>query len=374
FINLSVSDGHAETANLWYQIQQWVWSDDDNDNDGMPDNRERHFWGNLDHEPDVDEDNDGYTNIQEIGFQVPQYDQERIVPYSINVNEVNPVDPEVYPGHPKPPEVADDDDVVEEGFFDKIPLWLLLTLIATVVVILIIVVGIVVVIRLAKKKDEDEDRELEKKVADMERRQKELSTLYGVQKAGDAVGPDQSTLDDLTLDLGGQIYHEEGKRSLVSEREEEKKVRSGPVWEAGTGPLFEESAPGLEFGESMELDAMEIDPETTEIGHDSVDEDALEQSMGDLLDAAEEYDEEAVKNAGGGNVFVGALTMEEQIRMKQEGHTSPGGPRVPPPGQQPPSKEGAPPGQTPPTIQAAPMPRATYARPVQPQKKAPEEK
>ncbi|MGA1866205.1 MAG: hypothetical protein ACMUFK_01920 [Thermoplasmatota archaeon] len=373
FINLSVSDGHAETANLWYQIQQWLWSDDDNDNDGMPDKRETFFFGNLDHDPDVDEDSDGYTNIQEIGFQVPQYDQEKLVPYTINVNEVNPVDSEVYPGHPRPPKVDDDDDTTEEGFFDKIPLWLLLSLIATAVVVLAIAVGIVVVIRLAKKREEDEDMELEKKVADMERRQQELSSLYGVQKAGDAVGPDQSTLDDLTLDLGGQIYHEEGRQSLVSEKDEDKKVKSGPVWEAGTGPLFEESAPGLEFGESMEMDAMEIDPETTEIDHDSLDEDALEESMDDLLDAAEEYDEEAVKNAGGGNVLVGALTMEEQVRVKQQGGSYQDGPRVPPPGQQPPSMQRAPAGQTPPTMQAAPMPRPVYARPM-PQKKDQEEK
>ncbi|MGA1873193.1 MAG: hypothetical protein ACMUHY_05930 [Thermoplasmatota archaeon] len=372
-INLSVSDGHSETANIWYQIQQWVWSDDDNDNDGMPDKREIYFWRNLDHKPDVDEDNDGYTNIQEIGFQVPQYDEEKKIPYSIRSNEVNPLDPEVYPGHPKPAENPEEQTGDKEGFFESIPSWVYFLVLPIVVIVLIVVAGMVIVIRMARKKEEEEDEELEKRVADMERRQQELSSLYGVQKAGDAVGPDQSTLDDLTLDLGGQIYHEEGKQSLVSEKKkagqkEAEKVSSGPMWESGTGPKFEETAPGLTFGESMEMDTMEIDPETTEIGHDSVDEDALEDSMGALLSAADDYDEEAVKNAGGGNVLVGAVPMEDQIRMKS-GDQAPGGPRRPPPGQEPPSPDQMPPGQAPPTMQQG-MPQA---KPVLPRIKKPEE-
>ncbi|MGA1820036.1 MAG: hypothetical protein ACMUHU_03405 [Thermoplasmatota archaeon] len=373
-INLTVSDGFSETMDIYYQIQQWVWSDDDNDNDGMPDKRELYFWGNLDHEPNVDEDNDGYTNIQEIGFQVPLYDEERAIPYSIRSNEVNPLDPEVYPGHPKPSDTVDDDATEKEGLFDVIPVWLFFVLIATVIVIMIVVVGIVVVIRMAKKKDEEEDEELEKRVADMERRQQELSSLYGVQKAGDAVGPDQSTLDDLTLDLGGQIYHEEGKRSLISEKKVgEKEKPTGPAWQSGTGPKFEESAPGIEFGESIQLDTMEIDGDVTEIGHDGVDEGALEESMGALMDAAEGYDEEAVRDAGG-KVMVGAVPMEDQVKFKSGGGQVPGGPRRPPPGQEPPSEDQMPPAQKPPQMQGAPMrPGLPAAKPVQPPRKPPEE-
>jgi hypothetical protein len=320
----------------------------------MPDRRELHFWNNLDHEPNVDEDNDGYTNIQEIGFQVPLYDEEKRSPYSIKANEVNPVDGQVYPGHPRPDIPIDEDTSENEGLFDKIPLWLFITLAAVVFVIVAIAAGIVVVLRISKKKDEEEDADLERRVEEMDRRQKELAGLYGVQKAGDAVGPDQSTLDDLTLDLGGQIYHEEGKKSLVSAGDEkpggkvEDKKPTGPAWESGTGPVFEDSAPGLEFGESMEVDTMEIDPEVTEIEAEEVDEGALAESMDSLMEAAEEFDEEAVKDAGGGNVLVGAVPMEEQVKQMQGGQGLPPGPRVPPPGQAPPAPQEIPPGQKPP--------------------------
>jgi hypothetical protein len=320
----------------------------------MPDKRELYFWNSLDPEPNADEDNDGYTNIQEIGFQVPLYNEEKRSPYSIKANEVNPLDDQVYPGHPRPDIPIEEETDDTKGLFDTIPIWLFIILVAVVVVIVTIAVGIVVVLRISKKKDEEEDADLERRVEEMDRRQKELAGLYGIQKAGDAVGPDQSTLDDLTLDLGGQIYHEEGKRSLISASDEkdrqkgEEKKPTGPAWESGTGPLFEDSAPGLEFGESMEVDTMEIDPDVTEIEAEEVDEGALAESMDSLMDAAEEFDEEAVKDAGGGNVLVGAVPMEEQVKQLQGGQAPPQGPRVPPPGQAPPAPQETPPGQRPP--------------------------
>jgi hypothetical protein len=359
-LNVNITDGKAGTGFISTVVQLWVWSDDDNDNDGMPDIREKHFWGDLSAEPNDDDDLDGYTNIQEIGFSVPQYDSEKKTPYSIPMNEINPLDPEVYIGHPKPVAPPEEEDE-ETGIYSVMPPWLFFGLIALVVVILIIVTGIGVVLRLAKKKEEQEDEELERKVKEMERRQEELSGLYGVQKAGEVVGPDQSTLDDLKLDLGGQIYHEEGSKALVKKRTDDvmaghvKEEPTGPQWEATGGPLFEETAPGLDFGESLEIDSMEIDPEVTEIGHDDVDEEALEDSMSSILDAAEEYDEEAVRNAGG-NVLVGAVPMEDQIKQMQ-GQKSPQGPRVPPPGQEPPEMQQVPPGQAPPQIRP-PVPQA----------------
>jgi hypothetical protein len=98
----------------------------------------------------------------------------------------------------------------------------------------------------------------------------------------------------------------------------------------------------------MEVDTMEIDPEVTEIEAEEVDEGALAESMDSLMDAAEEFDEEAVKDAGGGNVLVGAVPMEEQVKQMQGGQGLPPGPRVPPPGQAPPAPQEIPPGQKPP--------------------------
>ncbi|MBN1539488.1 MAG: hypothetical protein JW939_05030 [Candidatus Thermoplasmatota archaeon] len=64
-------------------IQLWVWSDDDDDNDGLPDKRERYYWGEdiIHHRPEYDEDGDGLTNAQEIGFHIPLSEAERSIPY-----------------------------------------------------------------------------------------------------------------------------------------------------------------------------------------------------------------------------------------------------------------------------------------------------
>jgi hypothetical protein len=97
----------------------------------------------------------------------------------------------------------------------------------------------------------------------------------------------------------------------------------------------------------MEMDTMDIDPDATEIEAEEVDEGALADSMDSLMDAAEEFDEDAVKEAGG-QVLVGAVPMEDQIKQMQRGQAPPQGPRIPPPGQKPPAPQNLPPGQRPP--------------------------
>ncbi|MFW3146240.1 MAG: hypothetical protein ACMUIE_05465, partial [Thermoplasmatota archaeon] len=353
-INLTVSDGDDLTLDIYFYRELWIVSDDDNDNDGMPDKREMYFFGSLDQEPDYDYDGDGYTNVEEIGFGIPRFDSEISGEYSINRYEMDPTNTKVVPGSVYIP--PDDDDA---GSDDAIlPLWLLLLIIIAGVFLSAIVGGIIVVLRIQKKKEEEEEADIEKRVAEMDRRQKELEGMYGkALKVGEAFGPDQSTLSDLTLDLGGQIYHEEGSQALVKggkiqDREKEEKKSTGPAWEsAGTGPAFEESAPGLTFGESMEVEAMEIDPDVTEIEAPNVDEEALGASMDDLMTAADDFDEEAVKDAGG-KVLIGALPMEEQVRQMQ-GQQGSGGPRLPPPGQEPP-EPGTPPMQRPPQVAGQP--------------------
>ena len=94
----------------------------------------------------------------------------------------------------------------------------------------------------------EDDKAAEKHIAEMEKRQKEISGLYGDKmKAGEMIGPDQTTLDDLKIDLGGQVYHEDGRVG--------KRSKSGAYDEGSAGtPLFDEDAPRLELGESLVID------------------------------------------------------------------------------------------------------------------------
>lgn len=356
-INLTVSDGRQASADIYYYRELWLWPDDDNDNDGMPDKREIFFFGDLSEEPDGNFDFDDYTNIEEIGFGIPQFQSETRSPYSIDRNQMDPSDPEVYPGSVT---VGDDDDETEGE--NEVPVFLIVIITIVVLAVLGIVSGIVVIMRIQKKKEEEEEEDIEKRVKQMEERQKTLEGLYGVQKAGDIVGPDQSTLDDLTLDLGGQVYHEEGSKSLVSgadkaEMQKKKEESTGPQWESTGGPVFEDTAPELEFGHSLELQSVD------DVMSGDVDDSQIENTMDDLMDAADEFDEDAMKNAGG-NVLIGAVPMEEQIKQMQ-GQQGIGGPRNPPPGQAPPQQQ-MPPQQMPPQVAQAPQQQGLPpAKPVQ---------
>ncbi|MCU0799388.1 MAG: hypothetical protein MUC62_06925 [Candidatus Thermoplasmatota archaeon] len=403
-INLSVSDGVYGA--IYAYMETWVEPDDDNDNDGIPDNREIWFYNLIadpesgrpekpevwkdpkikddsiwvkfadqivqnykdqqglltdevkaeplllfnpvdDLDRDRTEDNFRYTNKEEMGFNIPQQETELERIQRVNTYSIDPLDPLVWPGHQRV-----DPDVIPDIMDDEgIEPWLIVAISAIALIILIAVITVVVILRREKVIEKREDEDLEKRVKDHEKRQAVIQGMYGVQKAGDAIGPDQSTLSDLTLDLGGQVYHEEGTSSQTLKRKDEP--QTGPRRErADSGPLFEKSAPKLDLSESLKLETIDISDDVTQMDHSGVDESALGASMDDLMEAAEEFDPNAVRNAGG-NVMVGALLMEEQMKLRQQG-VQPGGPRLPPPGQ-----EGVPmaPPPRPPMPGAPPLPQ-----------------
>lgn len=123
-------------------IQLWVVSDDDNDNDGMPDDRERYYWGEdiFHHPPDYDEDGDGWTNLQEIGFDIPLAYSERGFPYVPPIGHFDPTDPDsptprtinntVRPPHPGGP---------------VMPIWAIYTLVGGIALIGVIAIVFCVV-------------------------------------------------------------------------------------------------------------------------------------------------------------------------------------------------------------------------------------
>lgn len=357
-ITLIVDDGFTEPIE-WFR-ELWIEKDADNDNDGMPDARELFFWGDLSHEPDDDEDSDDYTNVEEIGFAVLRYESEmKIGSYSINGNEVNPIDPEVYPGHVKP--ITEEPVVEEDNEPLGLPTWLFASIIIVIIIIVAIVVGFLFIITMSKRKERKEEEDIEKRVAEMDKKAKEKSGLYGkdANVGKDDFGPDQSTLSDLQLDLGGSVYHEDGAKllggkledeELEGAKKEEKKKSTGPAWESGTGPLFDSSVQGMEFGHSLQIDE-DLDLDNL----DHVDEDEVSSSMDALLNAADDFDEDAVKDAGG-NVLTGAVPMEDQIKQMQ-GQQGAGGPRVAPPGMEGSPQQSTPPSQKPPNMQQPPKPK-----------------
>ncbi len=94
-VELTVYYVRSRDIASWSTIQFWVSSDDDNDNDGMPDWREKYYWNDdiLHHHPEDDEDEDNWTNIQEIGFDIPLSYSERLHPYRPPIGHFDPTDP-----------------------------------------------------------------------------------------------------------------------------------------------------------------------------------------------------------------------------------------------------------------------------------------
>ena len=324
-VNLTVTDGHFEVP-LSTQFELWVFMDDDNDNDGLPDIREIAFFGDLDQSPDDDYDNDTFSNKAEIGFNVDQTTIEVTLNKVDKTQLPDPTNEFSYPGHTQPPDNGEDNNGETEELIEP---WKMAVIIISISLLLVVMIGIVIVLRLSKKREREDDEAAEKYIKESDRRQKEISGMYGdKQRAGEAIGVDQSSLSDLKIDLGGQVYHEEGSGNIIKEDDEKE---DGPAWQSsgGSGPLFDKAAPGMEFGESLELEAV---PTGDEMDHNEVDEDDLNASMDALMDSAVDFDEEAVKDAGSGKVLVGAVPMEEQIQQMKDGNKVVG-PRRPPPGQ-----------------------------------------
>jgi hypothetical protein len=222
-INLTVEDGFTDP--IYMERMLTVFSDPDNDNDGLPDEREFRYFGSLIYGKDDDPDNDGKTNDFEIGFNVP----DDLV--------TDPMDPDN-----GAPDDVDDDDTDEGG----IPGWIIVTVLIVVVILLAGLIGMFAVYKVSSNREELDEEDIERRVEEMDRRQRELEGLYGkVNFDGTDFGPDQSTLSDLRIDLGGSIYH--GMRSPGSEG------ASPHGGEVTGGPLFEESDEGPLFTASLEL-------------------------------------------------------------------------------------------------------------------------
>ncbi len=325
-VNLTVTDGHFEVP-LSAQFEIWVWPDDDNDNDGLPDIREIAFFGNLDHGPDEDYDNDTFSNKAEIGFNVDRTTIEMTLNKVDKTQLPDPTDANSYPGHTTSQGNDDEDDGGKDELIEP---WKMAVIAIAVSLLIVVIIGIVIVLHLSKKREKEDDEATEKFIKEADRRQKEITGMYGDKmRAGEAIGVDQSTLGDLKIDLGGQVYHTEGSGNIIKKEDEKE---SGPAWQSsgGSGPLFDKAAPGMEFGESLELEPI---PEGDEMDHSGIGEDELNASMDALMESADDYDEEAVKNAGSGKVLIGAVPMEEQIQQMKDGNKVVG-PRRPPPGQE----------------------------------------
>ncbi|MGA1822737.1 MAG: hypothetical protein ACMUIG_09435 [Thermoplasmatota archaeon] len=241
-INLTVIDGYTEPIYHYFQIT--VWSDSDNDNDGLPDNREIFFFGDLLSGPDEDPDEDGYTNIQEIGFLIPR-DQNEI---ETGYPDVNVMDPTKPPDDPPPPPPE------ENGEF-SMPEWVWWVGAVCLLIILGGLGSVLVISRSSARKDRMDDEDIERRVRQMEERQKEIQGLYGsISISGEEFGPDQSTLDDLKIDLGGRIYHSEGERGLIPTLGDVLPAADDSV---SGGPLFQDTDSGPVMGESLEIETID---------------------------------------------------------------------------------------------------------------------
>jgi hypothetical protein len=399
-VELIVTDNVFPAISKAFSIRLYG-DDGDNDNDGLPDVRESWFYRELlksnevtefNHKAPVDKDSfvydewkskyrhnihyqyyglltddvkgnllllldtqddpdrEGEPNINEIGFGIPLYDTEIRNPYSLNMDFLDPFNPGSYPGTkwvPPPPPFK------EEAA--KIPGWAYLLIGSILFIVIIIGGGIFGILRWNKRKEEQEDAEIDRRVQEAERRSKEINTLYGAKySAGEVIGPDQSTLDDLKLDLGGAVYHEEGSGGIVDETGHKKKGdKTGPAWQTtgGGGPAFEKTATKLEFGESLQLEAIGHEADTGEMDHSGIDEEGIEDSFEEIMDAADEYNADQMSKAGGG-VQIGAMTLEQ---LQQQKAQSGFGPRLAPPGQEAPHPMPMPPGQAPPGMPPRPQ-------------------
>ena len=103
--NLEHFKGNVQDA---YYTIELPGPNDDSDEDGLPDPWERRHFGNLDHEPDVDEEPDGLTNLEELGHDTDPLDDDSDDDGLLDGDEVNqhrtdPTDPD------------SDDDTVLDG-------------------------------------------------------------------------------------------------------------------------------------------------------------------------------------------------------------------------------------------------------------------
>ncbi|MGA1873656.1 MAG: hypothetical protein ACMUHY_08275 [Thermoplasmatota archaeon] len=198
-ILLTVSVGDVEPVRKGFRII--ITSDGDDDNDGLPDDREIIHFGDLTQGPEEDPDGDGYSNSIEMMNPLG--------------SPTDPMDPLSYPGSSNDDDDDHDDDANDPRVNPGIDLSgihpvLILSVLSVISFVILVLTGLLVMIRRERAREAAEEEEIEEKVKNMQRRQDEIEGLYGIQQAGGSFGPDQSTLDDLGLDLGGSIYHGDG--------------------------------------------------------------------------------------------------------------------------------------------------------------------
>jgi hypothetical protein len=249
---LGVKDSFFDPVMAYSSIR--IFSDGDNDNDGLPDIREKWFFDQLvrsvefkdfDHKSPVDmdtyvfeewkskyrgqihysyyrlltdqvmkdplllfdkngdPDGDGFSNNDEIGFHIPPYDRETRTPYSLNMDFLDPLNPYAYPGtqwnlvkNGEPPE-------------EHTPFWVYYMGGSVVFLLLFIGIGVVFIIRLNRKREREEDAEMDRLDGESRRSSQVVGSLYGSKYMDDEdFGPDQSTLDDLKIEKGGPVYED----------------------------------------------------------------------------------------------------------------------------------------------------------------------
>ena len=210
-----------------------VTTDDDSDNDKLPDSWEMQYFHDLSHGAGDDPDGDGFTNWDEFNMATDP---------TVNNN------------------VKKDDDTTSGVGGTGIPFWIVLVI---GIAVALIIFGIVVLflVRRQNKQLEEEDKEIDAWVKKQEEKLEESKKIYGTQVAGaQAVSNIQHTqtvdINKLTEEEKMFIAVGEGKVSAGDIAAKNKPAEPEYV-SAGSGPLFDNSAPKLEFSsESIKLETL----------------------------------------------------------------------------------------------------------------------
>jgi hypothetical protein len=218
-----------------------VETDDDWDNDRMSDAWERKYrLDTVKEDSSDDPDNDGYTNYDEFRMGTP-------------------------PDRKGGPDNNDTENVTRRF---TIPIWA--TIVAAIVLTLIVFV--IVVLILIKRQDralEEEDKKLDEYVKKQEERLAQSQKIYGTQVAGaqaqsNVVHTQTVDLTKLTEEEKMFIAIGDGKASVGDLGG--KKLEEPQMVSAGSGPLFDNSAPKLEFSsETIKLETLSTPKDDHEI-------------------------------------------------------------------------------------------------------------
>lgn len=298
-INCSVSDGEYSAYTTMLVVIQ---SDNDYDNDELEDDWEMKHFGNLDQGPDDDPDEDDVSNYKEYRQETdPNRD-----------NSLPPIGETTSTGEK------------EKG----LPAWaILLIIIAVVAAIFGIIVFIVI-----KKQDyqlEAEDKKMEEWANKQMKKLEETKAIYGTMMAGQeaqgkAGGPsaDMEKLEqEASMFMAGA---ETGNMNIDGDIGGVKGAT--PEMETATGPLFDESAPKLQFAEDagISLDGMES-------VHD--DDDLVIETV--TLGMQEDSEPELQPAQGGAPGAIAAPEPQQQLQPPPQMQPAPGQPPQQPQGQPP---------------------------------------